>query len=88
MQKPADPDTHNGQTVCKELGVPKFLDVARLWMRPLQPVHDLVAGIDVGLGRSNHDVSICTLPIDDTPTLLETHRDLALRIGALGDVVH
>jgi hypothetical protein len=43
-------------------------------------LEDLVAGIDVGLGRGDDDVRIGPLSVDDPPAALQPHRDLALRI--------
>jgi uncharacterized membrane protein len=49
------------------------------------PGTQLVQRVDVGLGRSNHDVRIGALPIDDAAVLGQAHRHLALRIGTGGD---
>ncbi len=63
-------------------------DIAELGMLPLQRRHQPVGGVDVGLGRGDDDVGVGSLAVDDHLVLLQAYRDLALGIGAAGDVVH
>src|SRR5690554_492482 len=46
---------------------------------------DQVQGIDIGLGRGNHDVGISAIAVDDAAILLQSYGYLALRVGSLGN---
>ena len=81
-------DTHGVQV--SRLLFPSRHTRRRLHLRML-PIHrhqHPIQGIDVGLGRGNDDVGIGTLSVDDAAILFQTHRHLALRVRAAGNVVH
>ena len=61
-------------------------NVGHLRMGLLGVLHQ-VEGVDIGLGRGHQDVGIGAIAVDDAPTLLQAHGDLALGVGALGDGV-
>src|SRR3989338_7718486 len=58
-----------------------------LRMRAFPREYQLVDGIEIGVGRGDDDVGIGAVAVDDAPAAFQAHRDLALRIGAAGDVV-
>src|SRR3989338_2703472 len=58
-----------------------------LRMRAFPREYQLVDGVEIGLGRGDDDVGVGAMAVDDAPAAFQTHRDLALRIGAAGDVV-
>src|SRR5690606_8588094 len=51
------------------------------------PGREQIERIEIGLGRGDNDIGIRTQAIDDEAVALQTHSDLALGIGAVGDCV-
>src|SRR5690606_2360652 len=59
-----------------------------LRMRPFHLLDHPVERVDIGLCRSDDDIGVGALAIDDAPATFDSHGDLTLRIGAAGDVAH
>src|SRR5579862_8470784 len=56
--------------------------------QPHDAVVQTVQRVDVRLGRRNDDVGVGAQSVHDAAALLETHGDLALRVGAARDRIH
>jgi hypothetical protein len=61
---------------------------SKLGIELFLPGTQLVQGVDIGLGRGNHDIRVRALSVNDPAVLGQAHGNFALRIRPGGDRVH
>src|SRR5216684_7747002 len=76
------------QTLYSPCDPARLYHLARLRVSTLRRQGKLIQGIEIGLGRSNNDIRVGAVAIDNAPGLFQTHRYFTLGVGAAGDVVN
>ena len=73
--------------------IPVLMHCPALWslklrMSPFSGLDQFVQRIDIRAGRSNNNISIRPLTVNNTASLFKTNGDISLSIGTAGNIIN